>query len=213
MGTVTTTLRREPYAIALLRGGPRAAVTVAVLTLHLRGAVEAGRSGRVRRTSGASADPGRPTHHLEKAVWASLRRRTGLRKLLAKRRVRKSLTELRAELVAAGLLHAPPRGRSPEGRRTLDDLRTQLPLPVRDLGTEVVLDAGCSTDDRLFAAALYGGEVLVAVAPEFVRDAGLVGHESQVRDDGLLPHSWGGWSGWSHGDGGFGSGGGGGGSD
>ncbi|CAM5429617.1 hypothetical protein SALBM311S_06987 [Streptomyces alboniger] len=38
-----TTVRLKPYEVALLRGGPRAAVTVAVLALHLLGAVEAGR--------------------------------------------------------------------------------------------------------------------------------------------------------------------------
>ncbi|MFF7370451.1 hypothetical protein [Streptomyces tricolor] len=47
MGRTTSipTAPPDPCAVALLRGGDRAAVTVAVLALHLRGAVEAGRPG------------------------------------------------------------------------------------------------------------------------------------------------------------------------
>ncbi|MDX3575202.1 TIGR04222 domain-containing membrane protein, partial [Streptomyces sp. ID05-47C] len=50
-----TSIRLRPYEVALLRGGPRAAVTVAVVALHLRGDVEAGRPGRLR-TSEASSE-------------------------------------------------------------------------------------------------------------------------------------------------------------
>ncbi|MFF4354875.1 TIGR04222 domain-containing membrane protein [Streptomyces sp. NPDC001530] len=82
----------EPQTVALLRGGPRAAVTVAVLAPHLRGAADAGRPGTMR-TSGASAGAGLP---LEKAVHASLYRPAGMRELLERPRVRRTLAELRA---------------------------------------------------------------------------------------------------------------------
>ncbi|MGC3004920.1 TIGR04222 domain-containing membrane protein, partial [Streptomyces sp. G35A] len=44
----STGVRGTPHEIALLRGGARAAVTVAVVALHLRGAVEAGAAGTLR---------------------------------------------------------------------------------------------------------------------------------------------------------------------
>ncbi|MFE7930547.1 TIGR04222 domain-containing membrane protein [Streptomyces sp. NPDC057456] len=50
-----TSVRLEPYEVALLRGGPRAAVTVAALALQLRGLVDAGRPGRIRATGAAGA--------------------------------------------------------------------------------------------------------------------------------------------------------------
>ncbi|MCZ0986113.1 hypothetical protein O1M54_11385 [Streptomyces diastatochromogenes] len=53
----TTSIPPDPCAVALLRGGDRAAVTVAVLGLHLRGAVESGRPGTLRRTGTRDAVP------------------------------------------------------------------------------------------------------------------------------------------------------------
>ncbi|MEU0167050.1 hypothetical protein ABZ214_16530 [Streptomyces iakyrus] len=43
-----TAVRLEPHEIALLGEGPRAAVTVAVVELHLRGLVEADLPGTIR---------------------------------------------------------------------------------------------------------------------------------------------------------------------
>lgn len=81
-----TPVRPEPYEIALLRGGSRAAVTVAVLALHLRGLIDVGRPGRIRATGVApapseDAEDGLPAlSALPAAVHAALRerRRPGL---------------------------------------------------------------------------------------------------------------------------------------
>ncbi|MFZ4130103.1 hypothetical protein ACOZEM_19520 [Streptomyces cellulosae] len=43
----TERVRETPHELALLAGGPRAAVVVAVVALHLRGAVEPGSRGRL----------------------------------------------------------------------------------------------------------------------------------------------------------------------
>ncbi|MFI9341128.1 hypothetical protein ACIG0D_07670 [Streptomyces sp. NPDC052773] len=52
-----------PHEIALLRGGPRAAVTVALVALHLRGMVEPGPPGTVRAVPwhAATAELPRPS--------------------------------------------------------------------------------------------------------------------------------------------------------
>ncbi|MFE9763689.1 TIGR04222 domain-containing membrane protein [Streptomyces sp. NPDC005808] len=158
------TIQLEPHAVALLRGGPLAAVKVAALALHLQGVASAARTGTMR-TSGLAARTGHP---LEKAVHASLYRRpAGIRDLLKEPRVRKPMAELRAELIAVGLLRGFPRGRTRAARHTLDDLRTQLPVPVER--------EGLSTDDVLLAVALYDDEALTVLAPRFARDAGLLG--------------------------------------
>lgn len=153
----------EPQTVALLRGGPRAAVTVAVLALHLRGAADAGRPGTMR-TSAASAGPGLA---LEKAVHASLYRPAGIRELLERPRVRRTVAELRSELVRAGLLRRLPPGRTRTARRALKELRAAVPLPT---GRE-----GLSTDDILIAVALHGEAALTVLAPRFSRAAGLTG--------------------------------------
>lgn len=51
----TTLLGTTPHEIALLRGGPRAAVTVAVIALHPRGAVGPGPPVTVRAVRGPRA--------------------------------------------------------------------------------------------------------------------------------------------------------------
>lgn len=154
-----------PHAVALLRGGPLAAVKVAALALHLEGAASSAQPGTMR-TSGVAARVA--AHPLEKAVHTSLYRRpAGIRDLLKQPRIRTSLEDLRAELTAAGLLRSFPRSRTRGARSTLDDLRAQLPLPA---GRE-----GLSRDDVLFAVALYDDEALTVLAPRFARDAGLLG--------------------------------------
>ncbi|MEY9485289.1 uncharacterized protein (TIGR04222 family) [Streptomyces calvus] len=51
----STGVRGTPHELALLGGGPRAAVTVAVVALHLRGAVEAGAAGTLQAVDGDAA--------------------------------------------------------------------------------------------------------------------------------------------------------------
>jgi len=176
------TVRPEPHEIALLRGGPRAAVTVAVLALHLRGAVEAGRRGTMR-TAGATGAP--PPPPLTKAVHAALYRPAGMRQLLDRQGVRKALGALRDELTATGLLRTFPPGRTGAARRLLKALRKEHPLPTDR--------KGLSTDDVLLAVALYGDRALTTLAPRFTHEAGLTGRGGTTERE--MPPSWGGGSG------------------
>ncbi|MFG2642023.1 TIGR04222 domain-containing membrane protein [Streptomyces sp. NPDC048370] len=94
-----------PQALALLRGGPQAAVVVALVALHQRGAVAAGRKGTIRANGG----PGRTRDPVQLGVHGSLRRALGLRVLTSQPRARRAVDALRAELGRAGLLR--PYGR------------------------------------------------------------------------------------------------------
>ncbi|MEV7339473.1 TIGR04222 domain-containing membrane protein [Streptomyces sp. NPDC093544] len=178
-------IQLEPHAVALLRGGPLAAVKVAALALHLQGAANTARPGTMR-TSGVAAQVA--GHPLEKAVHTSLYRRpAGIRDLLKQPRIRTSVAELRAELTAAGLLRSFPRARTRAARRTLDDLRAQLPPPA---GRE-----GLSTADILLAVALYDDEALTVLSPRFARDAGLLGRGGAADNERSPQGSDGGGSG------------------
>ncbi|MFG2474729.1 TIGR04222 domain-containing membrane protein [Streptomyces fagopyri] len=186
----------DPYAVALVRGGPRAAVTVAVLALRLRGAAEAGRPGAMR-TSRAPAltvhPPKRSAHPLERAVHASLYRPAGMGELLRRTRVRQALAQLRTELTEAGTLRTFPPGPTLVARRLLRRTRAERPLPT---GRE-----GLSRHDVLLAVALHDVGALTFLEPRFAVDAGLVGRGGTA-DKGLLPHSWGSGCGGSYTDGG-----------
>ncbi|WP_260225767.1 TIGR04222 domain-containing membrane protein [Streptomyces sp. Je 1-79] len=94
-----------PQALALLRGGRRAAVVVALVALHQRGAVAAGRKGTIRANGG----PGRTRDPVQLGVHSSLRRALGLRVLATQPRARQAVDALRAELGRTGLLR--PHGR------------------------------------------------------------------------------------------------------
>lgn len=190
----SATKRLASCEVALLRGGPRAAVAVAALALHLRGAV-AGRGGTMR-TSGPSGGVGHPLpplHPLEKAVHTSLYRPADLRELMERPRMHRELAELRTELIAQGLLRRCPPRRKPATRRLLADLREQLPLslPLPDDAPE-----NLPADQLVLLVALDGPAALLAVAPRFARQAGLVGRGCRA-DKGLLPQSWGGGRGLS----------------
>ncbi|MEU6594227.1 TIGR04222 domain-containing membrane protein [Streptomyces sp. NPDC046881] len=166
----------DPYAVALLRGGDRAAVVVAVLGLHLRGAVEAGRPGTLRRTGTGRAGPVR--HPLEKAVRTGLYRPAGPRELPARAVVRRALARMRAELAADGLLRVLPPRRTRATRRLLAELRERRPLPD---GPD-----GLPEEEALLAAALYGERALTVLVPHFAREAGLTGRGA-LADEGRYP--------------------------
>ncbi|MEU2659565.1 TIGR04222 domain-containing membrane protein, partial [Streptomyces sp. NPDC007325] len=97
-----------PEALALLRGGRRAAVTVALVALHQRGAVAAGRKHTIRANGG----PGRTRDPVQLGVHRSLRNALDLRALALRPEARRAVDALRAELGRAGLLRPPARHRS-----------------------------------------------------------------------------------------------------
>lgn len=176
----TTTL--EPHEIARIRGGRRAAVTVAVLDLHLRGAVGAGRAGTMQASGPADGAIRVP---LTKAVHAALYRPAGMRQLLDRQGVRTALAGLAGDLTAAGLLRAFPPGRTRAGRRLLKELRARHPLPTRR--------SGLSAEDKLLLVAVHGDAALTKLAPRFAREAGLVGRGGTTERE--LRQSWGGGGG------------------
>ncbi|WP_328874689.1 TIGR04222 domain-containing membrane protein [Streptomyces sp. NBC_00287] len=163
----------EPYGIALLRGGPRAAVTVAVVALRLRGIVEAGRPGTLRRA--ATADTTESWHPLEKAVRAGLYRPAGIRELLDRTVVDHALTRLRRELTTAGLLRSALPVLTRAGRRRLAELRQLHPLPAEG--------NALPREELVLAVALYGDRALTAFLPRFTESAGLVGRGRDMRVD------------------------------
>ncbi|MEU7022839.1 TIGR04222 domain-containing membrane protein [Streptomyces sp. NPDC046203] len=97
-----------PEALAMLRGGPRAAVTVALVALHQRGAVAAGRRGTIRANGGA----GRTRDPLQLGVHRSLHRALALRVLATRPKARQALDALSTELGRTGLLRSPGRLRA-----------------------------------------------------------------------------------------------------
>ncbi|MFF8863191.1 TIGR04222 domain-containing membrane protein [Streptomyces sp. NPDC015139] len=178
----TTSIPPDACAVALLRGGDRAALTVAVLGLHLRGVVEAGRPGTLRR-AGGPGDAGPFRHPLEKAVRTGLYRPAGPRELPGRAVVRRALARMRAELRAAGLLRSLPPGPTRAARRELAALRALHPLPD---GPD-----GLPDDQVLLTVALHGARALTALVPVFARDSGLTGRGA-LADEGLFPFGRGG---------------------
>ncbi|MFF0427788.1 TIGR04222 domain-containing membrane protein [Streptomyces sp. NPDC004520] len=89
-----------PQALALLRGGRRAAVTVALVALHQRGAVAAGRKHTIRANGG----PGRTRDPVQLGVHGALHRALALRTLALRPEARRAVDALRGELRGAGLL-------------------------------------------------------------------------------------------------------------
>ncbi|MEU5218167.1 TIGR04222 domain-containing membrane protein [Streptomyces sp. NPDC020807] len=97
-----------PQALALLRGGRRAAVTVALVALHQRGAVAAGR----KRTIRANGGPGRTRDPVQLGVHRALHRALELRRLAQRPEARRAVDALHHELGRAGLLRPPGRLRA-----------------------------------------------------------------------------------------------------
>ncbi|MFF5156784.1 TIGR04222 domain-containing membrane protein [Streptomyces sp. NPDC000348] len=219
--TTMGNVRGTPHELALLAGGPRAAVTVAVVALHLRGAVEAGAPGTVRAVDGEAgrALPPLPTPerfleqeegvpagmrapYLESAVYHCLEEPSDMGELLRHPDVRWALAELRVGLAETGMLGYPLLRRTRAARRRLKVLRKAFPLPSSRHGRP--------DHEKLLAVALHGKDALLVFVPRFALRAGLT-DRVDIRDKGLRHSPGGGTYG---GSGGYlycGSGGGGGG--
>ncbi|HET9382717.1 MAG TPA: TIGR04222 domain-containing membrane protein [Streptomyces sp.] len=198
--------RLRPHEVALLRGGARAAVTVAVVGLYLRGAVEVGRPGTLR-ASGAPRDVPDP---LERAVLGCLREPVTPKRLARRPDVRVATAELLAGPAGSGLLGPRLLRPTRRARRGLRRLRRRHPVPASRQGLTV--------HDKLLAVALHGEEALAVVVPVFALRAGLtprarvayrVMARRRPRNDNWWAESlqWGGFD--AGGDGGDGGGGGG----
>ncbi|MEU0193545.1 TIGR04222 domain-containing membrane protein [Streptomyces afghaniensis] len=202
-----TAVRLEPHEIALLGDGPRAAVTVAVVDLYLRGLVEADRPGTMRAGVADAVSAERPPSPLAQEVHACLHEPAGLRTLAKDPDVRLALALMRIPLADAGLLRYPLLGPTRGARRHVRELRQRHPLP----GSR----RGLTDDDRLLAVALHGEAALRLLVPRFALRAGLI-RRAEVGGKSLLKHSRGPYGGGSAGHtycggGGGGCGGGGGG--
>ncbi|MDU0299364.1 TIGR04222 domain-containing membrane protein, partial [Streptomyces sp. PAL114] len=230
--TDTARVRETPHELALLAGGPRAAVVVAVVALHLRGAVEPGSRGRlvaVDKEAGRVLPP-LPTPdedldvpaelrvpYLESAVYRRLHEPCPVRELLRDPDVRWAVATLKTGLAETGMVSPPALGTTRAARRRLHVLRTAYPVPASR--------AGLSDEEKLLAVALHGEAALRVVVPRFALRAGLVERVRLRRKralrrfsgtSGASGSSGGGYSGASYyggafgcaGDGGGGSGGG-----
>ncbi|MFE1248315.1 TIGR04222 domain-containing membrane protein [Streptomyces sp. NPDC058766] len=175
-----TAIRLQPHEIALLGRGPRAAATVAVVDLHLRGLVEAGLPGTVRRSVTEALPAERPPHPLAEAVHASLRRPAGPTSLVRSPDVRLATALLRIPLAEAGLLRRPLLGPTRAARRQVRRLRERHPLPASR--------HGLADEERLLAVALHGEPALRLLVPRFALRAGLV-RRAEVGGARLLGHS------------------------
>lgn len=205
--TDTAGVRGTPHETALLAGGPRAAVTVALVALHLRGAVEAGAPGTLRAVDGEAgrALPPLPppgvgleppdgetagpadavtgevrAAYLESAVYHCLREPSEAAELVRDPVVRWAVAEVRVGLADAGMLRYPLLRPTRAARRRLKTLRKAYPLPAsrRELPDH----------QRLLAVALHGEAALRVVVPRFALRAGLTDRVS-LRDKGLLRSS------------------------
>lgn len=142
----------SPQALALLRGGPRAAVTVALVALHQRGAVAAGRKGTIRANGG----PGRAPDPVQLGVHRSLQRALDVRALVARPPARRALEALRTELGRDGLLRPP--GRLRAARVTLGCVPLTVAgglLTAAPSGAALALSLGLGAVPVLAAAALF----------------------------------------------------------
>ncbi|MFJ4079420.1 TIGR04222 domain-containing membrane protein [Streptomyces iakyrus] len=201
-----TAVRLEPHEIALLGEGPRAAVTVAVVELHLRGLVEADLPGTIRAGAVDDATAHPPPSPLAAAVRARLREPAAPKSLVKDPDIRLAVALMRIPLAEAGLLRYPLLGPTRAARRHVRGLRQDHPLPASR--------HGLSDGERLLLVALHGEAALRLLVPRFALRAGLV-RRAEVGGKSLLknsPRGRGGGGGGYHYCGGGGGGCGGGGS-
>ncbi|MEV5516758.1 TIGR04222 domain-containing membrane protein [Streptomyces flaveolus] len=152
----------EPHEIALLGGGPRAAVTVALVALHLRGAVETG----PRRTLCATGPEPQGLGPFEGTVLDCLREPLTARELVRHSDVRLALALTRIPLAEDGLLRYPRLGPTRGARRRVAFWRERYPLPAAR--------HGLTDEDTLLAVALHGDAALRLLLPRFALRAGLM---------------------------------------
>lgn len=185
-------VRETAHEIALLSGGSRAAVTVAVVALRLRGAVEAAVPGTMRAVESeagralpalpppgvsldapAGSDEGQATavtgavraSYLESAVHHVLDEPRAMGELVRHADVRWALAEVRVGLAEAGFLRYPLLGPTLAARRRLRLLRSAYPPPA---GRH-----GMPDQEKLLAVALHGEPALRVLVPRFALRAGL----------------------------------------
>ncbi|MGC9380048.1 TIGR04222 domain-containing membrane protein [Streptomyces sp. MH13] len=175
-----TTVRLAPHEVALLRGGPRAAVTVAVVDLYLRGALDAGPPGTVRALASEPGAAAVPLPPLAEAVRECLHEPLPIRRLTRHPDVRLAVALMRIPLAEAGLLRYPLLGPTRSARRRVRALREAHPLPTSR--------RGMTADDRLLAVALHDVAALRVLLPRFALRAGLV-ERVEVADKRLLKNS------------------------
>ncbi|MET8817159.1 MULTISPECIES: TIGR04222 domain-containing membrane protein [Streptomyces] len=151
----------EPHEIALLNGGPRGAVTVAVVALHLKGALETG----PRRTLCATGPEPEGLGPFEGTVLDCLREPLTARELVRHSDVRLAVALARIPLADEGLLRYPRLGPTRGARRRVEFWRARHPLPT--------VRHGLSDEDTLLAVALHGDAALRMLLPRFALRAGL----------------------------------------
>lgn len=151
----------EPYEIALLAGGPRAAVTVAVVALHLLGAVETGPRGTL---CAAGPEP-EGLGPFEGTVLDCLHEPLTVRELVRHTDVRLALALARIPLAEHGMLGHPWLRPTRGARRHVEFWRERHPLPV--------VRHGLTDDDTLLAVALHGDAALRLLLPRFALRTGL----------------------------------------
>ncbi|MFF9027163.1 TIGR04222 domain-containing membrane protein [Streptomyces iakyrus] len=175
-----TAVRLEPHEIALLGEGPRAAVTVAVVELQLRGLVEADLPGTIRARAADGVEAVRPPSPLAAAVRARLREPAAPKSLVKDPDIRLAVALMRIPLAEAGLLRHPLLGPTRAARRHIRGLRQDHPLPA---GRHGLSDA-----ERLLLVALHGEAALRLLVPRFALRAGLV-RRAEVGGNSLLKNS------------------------
>ncbi|CAL9385056.1 hypothetical protein SUDANB32_01139 [Streptomyces sp. enrichment culture] len=190
----TAGVRETPHEIALLAGGPRAAVIVAVVALHVRGAVEPGSRGTlvaVDNEAGRALPPlpapedDVPAElrvpYLESAVYRRLQRPCDVRELLRDPDVRWAVDTLKTGLAETGMVSPPALGTTRAARRRLHVLRTECPVPASR--------AGLSDEEKLLAVALHGQAALRVVVPRFALRAGFTARVRLRHKRALRPFS------------------------
>ncbi|GAA2308979.1 TIGR04222 domain-containing membrane protein [Streptomyces hawaiiensis] len=175
-----TAVRLEPHEIALLGEGTRAAVTVAVVDLHLRGLVEADLPGRIRARVADAMEAVQPPSPLAAAVLASLREPAAPKSLVKDPEIRLAVAVMRIPLAEAGLLRYPLLGPTRAARRHVRALQDVHPLPASR--------QGLTDRERLLLAALHGEAALRLLVPRFALRAGLV-RRAEVGGKSLLRNS------------------------